>query len=451
VLLLAVSGCTTMGPYYPNRDKPDNSVANTEGKDYRLAFIEFGEQGSYHDKTQLTQALKLVSDTKRKVLLVMYVHGWHNNAKSHDVQRFENFLGGLASSPRVQQEGFQVTGVYLGWRGESLAIPKLNSVFTIWDRKTAAERLASNNDCIDAIADLSACARLRPRDQHYVILMGHSLGGLVVERAVAHSISAAIHSRAPRARPGDLIFTLNPASDSILTRQLVSSLNDRFTYHGNYTGDGTYSTRTPGITFPGNQQAIVALSAKNDRATGGLFPVAMRFGQFSKGFHDVPSPSPLMHGKTEPEGRYYLSTPGNKEDLVTHDVVPVSAGPIPAPGSYYNALEANLDDRNMRDGYFVTSNSNPARAAVTGMTVEGNDPSAKVIWKQWKLAPRGNARTPYWIVQVPGEIINDHGGIWDPNSQALMAAIFRMNFPLRGKGSAPSAPAPMRMPAGRTL
>jgi hypothetical protein len=175
----------------------------------------------------------------------------------------------------------------------------------------------------------------------------------------------------------------------------------------------------------------------------------MWLGQLTKGFHDVPAPSPLQQGKTQSERSYFLGTPGNKEDLVTHDVIPVSAEPIPAPGNYFNAIEANLDDRKLDDGYFVTSNSNPARSAAAGMTVEGNDATAKVIWKRWKLKPRENARTPYWIVQVPGEIINDHGGIWDPNAQALMAAIFRMNFPLRGKGAAPSAPASMQMPGRR--
>jgi hypothetical protein len=59
------------------------------------------------------------------------------------------------------------------------------------------------------------------------------------------------------------------------------------------------------------------------------------------------------------------------------------------------------------------------------------------------------ARTPYWIVQVPGEIINNHGGIWDPNAQALMAAIFRLNFPVREKTGVATAPESLRLPATR--
>jgi pimeloyl-ACP methyl ester carboxylesterase len=453
---IILSACATTGPYHANRMENGklvvNSIADTQGKDYRLAFVEFGEQGSYHDITQLEEAVRLVRETPGKVLLIMYVHGWHNNAVSGDVERFENFLGGIASSQRVASEGFKVIGLYLGWRGESLKIPGINSILTIWDRKSAAERLASNNDCIDAISDLSATARSRGRDRHYVVLMGHSLGGLVVERAVAHSIAAAVHSKSPNARPGDLIFTLNPASDSILTRQLVSSLSGRFDYRdGNYTGDGKYYTRTPAITFPGNQQAIVALSAKNDRATGGIFPIGMRLGQMSKVFPKVQSPSPADAGRKQSEQAYYLSTPGNKPDLVTHDVEPDGTGAIPAPpGGYYNALEANLADRSLEDGRFLTSNSNPTRSHAAGMIVPGEDSTTPVIWKRWKLVPRNNARTPYWIVQVPGEIINDHGGIWDPNAQALMAAIFRLNFPLREKTGLQAAPESLRLPATRT-
>jgi hypothetical protein len=37
----------------------------------------------------------------------------------------------------------------------------------------------------------------------------------------------------------------------------------------------------------------------------------------------------------------------------------------------------------------------------------------------------------HWDVKVEPEIIYGHGGLWHPNAQAMMAAIFRMNFPLQ--------------------
>jgi hypothetical protein len=83
-----------------------NSVLNTEGKEYGFAFVEFGEQGSFRDTTQLHEARRLLRETRGKVLLVMYLHGWHNHAKSKDVERFERFLAGIARFSRASAMSF---------------------------------------------------------------------------------------------------------------------------------------------------------------------------------------------------------------------------------------------------------------------------------------------------------------------------------------------------------
>jgi hypothetical protein len=61
---------------------PNNSVVTEDG--YKAAFIEFGEQGSYQDPTQLKKALDLIQNTKP--LVITYVHGWQNNVESGDVK-----------------------------------------------------------------------------------------------------------------------------------------------------------------------------------------------------------------------------------------------------------------------------------------------------------------------------------------------------------------------------
>jgi hypothetical protein len=415
VVALAVTACTTNEALRRNEPGNVRSIADTKGKPYKLAFVEFGEQGSFQDTTQLDEARRLLENQSGKVLLVMYLHGWHNDANSDDVGRFEGFLKGIARFQLVEKTGFKVVGIYLGWRGQSSWLKGAN-VLTIWDRKRAAERLASNNDCLEAISSLTATARARPRNDQYVVLLGHSLGGLVLERAVAHSITAALHSREPNARPADLIITLNPASDSILTRQLIGTLQSNFRYTGDFLGDGEYvSVGTPRVTFPGNQQVIVALSAANDRATGRAFPAAMWLSGLTKRFNQVTSPAGKINA---PERDYYISSPGNKTDLVTHQVIPEKEGSI-AYSRKGNAIDVNLSRTSMPDGLFVTSGTNSL-----------GEPR---VWQEWKLDPTNNAKTPYWIIKVPPAIINDHGDIWSDNAQALMAAIFRMNFPIEAK------------------
>ena len=58
-----------------------------------MAFIEFGEQGSYQDPTQLQNALDLIRVTE-KPLVITYVHGWQNYVQSDDVAKFESLSRG---------------------------------------------------------------------------------------------------------------------------------------------------------------------------------------------------------------------------------------------------------------------------------------------------------------------------------------------------------------------
>ena len=58
---------------------------------YKLAFIEFSDQGSALDTSQRAAALGVIRKAERPLLFV-YIHGWHNDANSADVCRFEHFI-----------------------------------------------------------------------------------------------------------------------------------------------------------------------------------------------------------------------------------------------------------------------------------------------------------------------------------------------------------------------
>src|SRR5207253_7639167 len=192
--LSGVSGCSHLSPLHANTaDNHKRSVGL--GDTYQLAFIEFGEQGSYQDFSQLQNAIELVKKAPRP-LVITYVHGWHNNAGSADVSRFSQWLSELTKTEAIRASGFRLIGIYFGWRGDLTTAPIIRQL-TFYNRKAAAERLASNFDCFDAIAAISAAARSshQPREQ-YTVLIGHSFGGLIVERSVAHAINAEIHGQA---------------------------------------------------------------------------------------------------------------------------------------------------------------------------------------------------------------------------------------------------------------
>jgi hypothetical protein len=390
--MLMLSGCAQIQPYWKNTAS-DRHYSVIPGTDEQMAFIEFGEQGSYQDPSQLENVLKLIRTTSHPLVLT-YVHGWHNNAApgNGDVEKFSETLRQLAESAVVQKSGYHVIGVYLGWRGEIITAPLLNEL-TFYNRKSAAERLASNFDCYDAIAAISEAARADHPEGQYTILMGHSFGGLVVERSVAHAINAEMHGHANpgQSLPADLIVMLNPASDSILTRQMIAALYARH--------------------LEDKRQFLVSLTSWTDDATGVLFPLGMGLAAETKVFNQVRAPGPS--GKQESERAFYTSTPGHNTDLINH--MTVRRPETLANPNHETAFDMNLS-HNLTGGVFLTNGT----GADTGRFVE------------WYFKKQGAVDVPYWDVTVDPAIIKDHGDIWNDRAQAMLAAIFRMNIPLQG-------------------
>lgn len=387
-------GCSYLTPLHQNTAaSPHNSLSSGSG--YDLAFIEFGEQGSYQDSSQLENAIKLIQHTS-KPLVITYVHGWHNNAGSADVGRFCEWLSALSQTQLIRSNRFHIVGVYLGWRGELTMVPVVRQL-TFYSRKAAAERLASNFDCYDAIAAVSEAARkFHGRGGQYTVLIGHSFGGLVVERAVAHAINAETHGHAApdRSLPADLILTVNPASDSILARQMMAALYMR----------ATENTRP----------FLVSLTSTGDNATGKFFPIGTSLASTTKAFNDVPVPG--APGKHSERG-FYTSTPGHNQFLVNHETEKLRQA-IKAP-SGLNAIQMNLS-HNLTGDVFTT-----------------DGPSGTLELWQFKQVTRVDV--PYWDVRVDPSIIKDHGDIWNPRAQAMMAAIFRITNPIMNAAVKPKA------------
>jgi len=266
------------------------------------------------------------------------------------------------------------------------SVPVLKEI-SFWNRKATAERIASNFDCYDAIAAISEAARKYhdPRNQ-YTILFGHSFGGLIVERSVAHAINAEMHGHADpeRSLPADLILVVNPASDSILARQMISAL---------------YSRRTEK-----SRPIFVSITSTGDTATGLAFPIGTSLAATTKGFNEVPSPGPAksMHSERE----FYTSTPGHNQMLINYvtEKLPktISSHGVPA-------FETNL------------------RHNLTGNVFTLDGPNGML--ELWHITRVSEVDVPYWDVNVDPSIIKNHGDLWNERAEAMMAAIFRIANP----------------------
>jgi hypothetical protein len=441
-LATLLGSCAAYGPYHANiPGEPIKSIRGPEDGRYKMAFIEFGDQGSPLDNYQRKAALEMIHEAKRPLLFV-YIHGWQNNATSSDVCRFEHFLDSVSRSTAFTGRNIDVRGVYIAWRGRTITAPGLE-FFTFWDRKAAGESIAAANSCLSTIQELAVVAREPGKDFHRTVLLGHSFGALVLGNTISHSILGSNS-------PWDMAVAFNSAASSVNTRQLMQELDYYYEYDPQRRA---YVSRknlggTEMRTIPESRPAIVYLQAENDTATTTAFPL----GQEARNilglrFHWQKVPVPGHHGDRVSEREFYQRTPGNSSHLINYHVRPLgeTAPPADLKSRENRAFEANFI-RSHPDYSFYTSEQNDGHEAKFCRDDKYDSdavrpPTGKETWRRWKFEYTGNARVPCWVVRVPKDIISGHGGLWSDNSVAMLAALFRIQFPPSADGNvAPPKP-----------
>jgi hypothetical protein len=431
--LLLLSSCVGNKPYrlggiadefYPNQKPPFEQSAVSADRNYRLSFVEFDERGDFWDRRQLGEASRIIHTSDKPTLLVTFIHGWHHNADDRkqssknpgDVETFRCLLSELAVSESLR--GFQVHGVFLGWRGRVVQGPL--DYLTFLDRKGAAMRVAGT-PITETIFELIRQARKAHPDRSKCVVIGHSFGALVLEKAMAQAIAGGVLAQdvqsagKPFDAPADLILLVNSAAESIYAKEL----SDMFARIGHRDSVNP------------NRPLLISITSESDSATGGWFPI----GTFL--------PNLFAHRRYHWDTRYntasnevdqheYLTkTPGNNARLFTHMVLP-EAPPPNAPSTTQVAL---IQSRQI--GQCIAAN--PAFEENLrhshGTSFATSDPNNPNQFKWWQLTKIDSAsRTPYWIFQVPNEIIHEHSPIFTPAGRAMMAALFRISNPENVEG-----------------
>jgi hypothetical protein len=369
-----------------------------------------------------------------------------NNADSGDT-RFEHFIDTVSQFPEIRERKINVIGVYIGWRGIDLDLPVLKFL-TFWNRKSAGSSIAAQNGCLATISELALAARAPDKTYHYCVLLGHSFGGLVLENTISHSILEASSTGSRNTSPWDMAVAFNAADSSIGSRQLMSELDYLYKYDAQRHA---YVGRSPraeeGIVVDENHPFLIILQSENDHATGQFFPIGSElFNLVNLRAHWDRVPVPGSSGQKVSESEFYNQTPGNNKYLVNYHVVPLGET-TPPPGleaKENRAFEANFRE-NHPDYIFYTSEHNDGhedRFCHNGSynPDEIRPAAGNELWRRWQFVYTGNARVPCWIVRVPKEIIWGHGGLWSDNSVAMLAALFRIHFPLTAEGNASPPP-----------
>jgi hypothetical protein len=416
---------------------------NSASADHRfdLSYIEFDEKGDYWDRRQLGWTVREIENAAqgRNLILIVYVHGWQNDASTlpgHDVGKFRCLLEHLADADNGAHRFY---GVYIGWRGKSVpggdgwfhngSVPDLISkaVFFIphelsmWNRKNAATRVAGL-PVTEAIFQSVAAARTGPRSR--TILIGHSFGALLLEKAIGQAIAAKMISENGNTggrftAPADFVVLLNSAAESIYAKEMIDMLRRRKPASTNSVVD-EISAKHP---------LIVSITSKADWATRVLFPIGTQLsnvrGTFRKYEWDT------MYGESShnvAQKEYFTRTPGHNERLVSYEALPASGSP--ARPTYQ---DTEVCSHEMLDAF--RRNLNEPLTGPNG-AIKFSTIAATGEETQWELKPTipDSLQTPYWIIKVPKEIIRDHSDIFNENALAMMARLFRVSNPQSERG-----------------
>ena len=424
---------------------------------FELSYIEFDEKGDYWDRRQLgwtVQTIKRAAETK-DVVLVVYVHGWQNDAsdiRGHDVGKFHCLLEHLSEADEGRHRFF---GVYVAWRGKS--VPGGDGMFregsildsiskgiffvphelSFYSRKNAATRVADLPVTEAIFQSVSATRKAAQESGHQsrTILIGHSFGALLLEKALAQALAANVISENNGdtfTAPADFVVLLNSAGESIYAKEMIDMLQRRHTSREGASGN----------EISAEHPLIVSITSKADWATGILFPVGTQLsnatGTFRKYNWDEKYGDSSSRNISQKE--YFTRTPGHNDKLISH-TAETAQGTAHAPR--YQESDACNDEMLTAFRRNLTERLIGPKGEIQFLTLAPNGEETR--WQLRNQIEQEKLRTPYWIIQVPKEIIRDHGDIFNENALAMMARLFRVSNPRSEAGLMTTTPRTMRL------
>lgn len=394
--LVATAACTKQQMY-----RPDNIV---KGPGYTLGFVEFDDQGEPWSPRQTERVIAVIEEANRAkngAVVMVFVHGWKNNASPEQEQQDGYALNGFNRLLTETVQGLrasypttppQVVGVYVGWRGKSA---KTLEVFSFYGRRRAASRVAGTA-ATGTLFEILAVANQNPESR--VMLVGHSFGGLVVEEVVSDVMAGVLlGAPGPEAEfPADLVVLLNPASPAVYAKQLVDLLIRK--------GITLYRVDANGKRY--ERPLLVSITSVADTATRVAFPIGNMLGTLGRRYRDY---GPEFCSPGTSQRTFQRQTAGHTEVLHSH-LVTTTARAAPAG---FDVWGGRIDRLNLQ------VEPDPATRGLT-ISFDGENQRVTISKKLLTLND-----TPYWIMRVPKSLIRDHSDIFRPNTIRMVAAIAR--------------------------
>jgi len=384
-----------------NTGEFDAVSANTEDSDtwpYRLAFIEFDDQGRMFDRgqaqsqqpTQLQRALDEIAQAKadgralqKPPVVALFVHGWKNNASeaSGNVWGFRQLLAGLsrqfAEPVRDGTWRAPVVGIYLGWRGAIINAPVVEQ-FTFWNRKAESQSLPRGEDVVPTVEKIMQAAKGADFSDTSTIsvLIGHSFGGAVLEGAVSPTLRKMVMAVEPGGElhaPANLIVFVNEAQEAMRSFDLMEQMSKRLKKQDHCSPideNGQKRFENP---------VVLSISSTADYATRLAFPFGQVVNRPFTHLERYPQPNDL--GVTSEAGTFYNTT-AHRAEFQSH-VVEIGTTPAVSTGGRVCTNWLDITSTVGID-YLVAAK------------------------------PGSTNHSPYWVTHMPPSVVPDHSTIFTP-------------------------------------
>jgi hypothetical protein len=181
------------------------TVPGNSGHDYSMNFIEFRDSGELWDSAELNAALKqldLARQNKERVIVFIYIHGWHNNAGDRDQGKGKRdcgenlYIGDVAKfehcglekiakiEPTTPGAAPRVVGIYLAWHGTDFTLFPLLVPYYVPSyifRRHSAYKVGQTG--MERVLEQILCVIQQHRSSYFVVAMGHSFGARALENA----------------------------------------------------------------------------------------------------------------------------------------------------------------------------------------------------------------------------------------------------------------------------
>jgi hypothetical protein len=364
------------------------NLVQTNHENYTLGFVEIDDQGQFYDSRQVDALLKTLKNTHQAQNVYIYVHGWHHNADANDssIGRFKTIL----KDTQQHHPDSQVTGIYIGWRGETLDLPGLR-LLTFMDRKLVSEEVG-RNALLDFLLQVESAVKTPENQDNHLVAIGHSLGASVLYNALFPTLLMRLdqpEDNSLRKGYGDLVVLINPAFEATRYTTLRNAAQ-------RYAQQFQFSTQQSPL--------LIIATAANDTITKLDFSLSRQWTTlFEK--HRVLLDKDLTLQTPLSEWELDTTSVGHFDPYITH------------------RLKTNAP---LSSDYQCSANPNWLNLAITRQPApgigwdSGDDTFLPALFTdsshlQITHLQNSAAYDPYWVVQTDGSIFPNHGFITQKN------------------------------------